>query len=166
MREEETKSMLLALADALEINMKLVGLTELEGSSKRVMEVFEGYSPTVVSTVLASLVDEHNGVMGVCIQIWGNLNVMCINDRRSQTLTLYVYDRSKVVKDSFPFSTFWSRLDTYKFLGPCVKGIYSRSVYDTVWKKLEQGPSRLRLYNDMRHKNTDADTAYMAMWGN
>lgn len=163
--KDTTKPMLFSLADALEIDLQVTHLAELTGSSKKIMEVFEGYSPTVVTSVIDSLVDEHNGVIGVCVQIWGNLNVMCINDSRSQLLSLYVYDRSKIVKGSFPFDTFWSRQHTYKFLGSCVKGVYSRSIYDTVWAKLEKGPSALRIYNDMRQKGIDADTAYMAMWG-
>ena len=165
MSAEEVTSMLYSLADALEIDIVLDGPTHLKGSRKAVMQVFEGYSPTVVSSVFDSIIDDSAGMIGVCVQVWGNLNIMCLNDRRAQKLSLFVYDRTKVVQGSDPFGAFWSRKNTYAFLGPCIKGVYWRSIYDTEWAKMEQGTTALHLYNDMRKKGTDSDTSYMAMWG-
>lgn len=165
MREDTLIPMLYSLADALEIDIARDGPCNLKGSRKSVMEVFEGYSPTVVSSVIDSIVDDAAGMVGVCVQVWGNLCVVCLNDRRAQIISLFVYDRTKATPDTYAFSGFWSREECYAFLGPCIKGIYWRSVYDTKWAKLEQGPTLLRLYNDMRKKGTDASTAYMAMWG-
>lgn len=167
MTEDVVTPMLYSLADALEIDIVRDGPTRLKGSRKAVMKVFKGYSPTVVSSVFDSIVDTSTatGMIGVCVQVWGNLNVMCLNDNRAQKLSLFVYDRTKVAQNSDPFGAFWSRKHTYAFLGPCIKGVYWRSVYETKWVKLEQGPTLLRLYNDMRKKGKDSNTAYTAMWG-
>lgn len=164
MSEDTLKPMIYSIADALEIDLIRRG-NHLEGKRKVVMAVFEGYSPTVVTNVIDSIIDDHNGVIAVCVQIWGNLNVLCVNDKQAQNLTLFVYDRSKIKKGSSPFDTFWSRQKTYRFLGPCIKGIYHRSVFDTVWTLMEDGPSKLRIYNDMREKGMTANSSYMAMWG-
>ena len=166
MSADEVTSMLYSLGDALEIDIVRDGPTHLKGSRKAVMQVFEGYSPTVVSSVFDSIIDDAAGMIGVCMQVWGNLNIMCINDRRAQKLSLFVYDRTKVAAHGRkPFGAFWSRQNTYAFLGPCIKGIYWRSIYDTEWTKMKQGTTALQLYNDMREKGTDSNTAYTAMWG-
>ena len=165
MSEDEVTPMLYSLVDALEIDIVRDGPTRLKGSRKAVMEVFEGYSPTVVSSVFESIVDASAGMIGVCVQVWGNLNVMCLNDNRAQKLSLFVYDRTKVVQNSDPFGAFWSRKHTYAFLGPCIKGVYWRSIYETEWVKMEQGTTALHRYNDMRKSDYDSSIAYRAMWG-
>lgn len=164
MNASEEMTMLTAMADALEIDITPDGPCRIKGSRKAVMEVFEGYSPTVVSSVFDSIIDSSAGIIGVCIQVWGNLNIMCINDRHAQLLTLFVYDRTKVTKESPPFGAFWSRRHTYKWLEGCTKGIYSRSIYDTVWTKLESGTQRLSSYNYNRSHDISAGAACDEMW--
>ena len=165
MKQKLLTPMVYDLADALEIDMKVdyskSPQGKLYGTRTGVITVFEGYSPTVITEVITSAIYE--GLIAVCVSIWGNLNVMCIND--GSMLSLFVYDRSKVVSGSVPFSKDWSRQHTYKFLDSCIKGVYWRYVSDPNWTKLDKGVTKLRLYNDMRYKNTDSNTAYMAMWG-
>lgn len=165
MREELITPILYSLADALELDLKLDFSERAQGTihGKRNarMLVFSGYSPLVATEIVDSIV--YDALVGVCVRIWGNLHVMCIYE--SSTLTLFVYDRSKVKKKSRPFSKYWSRKHTYGYLGSCCKGIYSRSAFDTKWEKLDQGTTKLGLYNDMRKAGVDSRTAYAAMWG-
>lgn len=165
----ELTPMIYTLADALEIDMNLDfnGTTtgKLRGSNHVTMEVFEGYSPTVVSEITDTIIDKPAGIIAVCARIWGNLSVMCINDNQTQNLSLYVYDKSKVVADSSPWIKRWSREHAYKYLGPCIKGIYWRPTVETKWNKLSKGSALLKTYNDMRKSGYDSGIAYRAMWG-
>ncbi len=165
MNTADLTPMIYSIADALEIDMRVDYSQSTRGklSGKRnvVMEVFEGYSPTVVTEVLESQVYDVSVV--ATVRIWGNLCLMIINDKYTQMLTLFVYDKSKAPKGK-PFEKFWSRKHTYKWLDNSIKAIYSRSVFDTKWTKLESGTQRLSSYNYNRKHNISASAAYDEMW--
>jgi len=158
--------MLYALGDSAGMDVGFnVKVSKIHGNRKGIMEVFEGYSPTVVTEITHSIVDMSSGIVAICVRVWGNLNVLIIYDSRMRYQSMYVYDKSKVREDSTPWDSRWSRKHTYKFLESCVKGIYWKSEGGLTWTKLEQGVTRLGVYNDMRKKGATASAAYITMWG-
>lgn len=163
MNKEQLRPLLYPIADALAINLVFEGV-KVNGSRKAVYDVFEGYSPTVIASVIDSLVDGINDIVAVTVQIWGNLNVMCILDNRQAMISLFVFDRAKIPTDLAPFGQFWSRQNTYSWLEGSCKAIYSRPIHDTEWVKLEAGPKKLKDYNEARYKGERAKVAYEAMW--
>lgn len=165
MMDTTTIPMIYELGDALELDFTVIAKNKLRGERKVYLEVFEGYSPTVVTEVLDSIIDIPVGIVAVCMRIWGNLNIMCINDKKTNILSLYVYDRSKVFAKSTPWVSRWSREHAYRFLAPCIKGIYWRSVFENTWHKLDKGPTKLHLYNELCKKGAGASAAYITMWG-
>ena len=130
------KSLIFPLADALEIDLRVMESKELVGSKSTRLKLFEGYSPTVVSTVLDSLVDNYNKVSGVYMQIWGNLNIVLINQDKFALLELYILDRSKLKKNSGPFHmNQWSEDLCQAFMKPGLKAKYFRQAYEIDWQK-------------------------------
>lgn len=179
MIDETGNQMGYVIADVLGMDIVLSDET-ITGSCKRVMEVFEGYSPTVVSEITDSLVDDANGIYGACARIWGNLSVLVVNEQKTQRVTVFVYDRSKAPQHESPFGDgrYWSRKCCYAWLGSCCKHIYYRDVWDSEWSTLKAGATKLRKYNNMRKgtklrkyndigKGHSCSTreAYTAMWG-
>jgi len=167
MIDSELKPMLFALADALDMDLA-VDDWAITGARKAVYDLFEGYSPTVVSTITDSLIDESNRVVAVCLQVWGKLGLVMVNESNTQTLSLFVYDRVKVPssRKCVPWAGFWSRKMLYYWLEDSCKAIYHRSVYDTEWHKLENGTAKLKEYNASRdHDTLTAKEAYVVMWG-
>lgn len=163
----DIKPMLFSVADALDMDL---GTTdwEITGSRQSVYDLFEGYSPTVVSTITNSLIDESNKVVAVDLQVWGNLGLILVNESQTQTLSLFVYDRARALskREGLPWAVFWSREMLYSWLETPCKAIYHRSVFEDNWHLLEKGTAKLREYNEARDKETmTAKEAYVAMWG-
>lgn len=161
----EQRPMLYPLADALEMEFRITK-DGLEGTRKTAIELFEGYSPTICSTILESLTDFEYGVIGIYMQIWGNLHVAIINEDQYKQLTLFVVDRSKMAKRVvFPPNTKWSRKRAYAALGGGTVAIYHRGSYDDDWKRMENAVARLKKYNSDRVENRPARESFNDFWG-
>ena len=163
MNMEFFKPMIYNLCDSLETDVTFNG-HRIQGKACREIPLFEGYSPQVSSEITDSLLDPY-GIAAVCVRIWGNLAVLIVNERKTDRLTLFVYNRAKVRPGSKPWVDCWSRRKVYDFLGPCCKAIYHRSVFDTEWQVLDQGPQKLSTYNEMREACEGSKDSYLAMWG-
>ncbi len=124
------------LADALEIDLRVLDSKELVGVKTTSLELFEGYSPKVVSTVLESLLDNYAKVAGVYMQVWGNLNIVLIHQEASSLLELFILDRSKLKKNSGPFHmNQWSQDLCHAFMKPGLKAKYFRQTYEVEWQE-------------------------------
>jgi len=162
------KQFLYPLTDALEMDLIVVD-GGLEGTKTTDIDLFEGYSPTIVSTVVESLTHFSYCVVGVLIQVWGNLHIVMVNEEIHKRLLLFVLDKGKI-NEVFPKEEFfprnkWSRKTLYRVMGPGVKAIYHRCSYDDTWEKLKNGPERLRKYNEARSQNMDSKMAWNLFWG-
>lgn len=132
----KSNSLVFPLADALEIDLRIVDSKELTGVKSTRLELFEGYSPTVVSTTLESLLDTYTRVAGVYMQIWGNLNIVLIHQEASSLLELFILDRSKLKKNSGPFHmNQWSQDLCHAFIKPGLKAKYFRQTYEVEWQE-------------------------------
>lgn len=158
------EAVLYALADAVEINL-VMNDKAFSGSRKAVMELFEGYSPTVISSIDEALMDENSETAAVRMQVFGNLGLVVVAENRTSTLSLFVIDRSKAPKEAaFQKPKSWSRQELYLWLEVCTKAVYSRSLYDTVWAKLPNGIGKLKAYNEDRKAGVKAKEAHTRMW--
>jgi len=154
-----------ALADAIATDFTpgASGANALAGSRKAILELFEGYSPTIISSIDNSLLDPGNDVVAVDQHIFGNVGAVTIVEGRQSTVHCFVYDRSK--RPDLPtFGNFWSRKDLYKWLETPVKAIYMRSLFDTEWQELPNGRMRLHNYCKARARGDKSRDAYNAMW--
>lgn len=162
---EDIKHKLYALADALEIDLSLTE-TGFEGTTKRVLEIFEGYSPTIITSIEHSLIDSTNDVVGAAGQIWGNVGFVLVVEHIKSRISFFIYDRAKADKGMLPFQPDqWSRKQLYFWLKDCCKAIYHRSMFDIQWQRVNQGPLRLREYDEERQKGATAKEAYNLVWG-
>jgi len=162
----EKRPMLYPLADALEMKFTVEADGRLAGSSKNTLDLFEGYSPTIVSRIVNSLTHFSYGVTGVVIQVWGNLHVVLVNEDQFKQLTLFVIDRSKIPtedRDLFAGNK-WSRKDLYRLVEPGLAAIYYRCSYETKWKRMENCKQRLRAYNAARREGQGAKQAWEIFW--
>ena len=158
----EMKTKLFSLADALEMNLNARD-GNITGTTKADIELFEGYSPTIISSIENSLMDYTNQVCAAEGQIWGNLGFVCVVEDTASRISFFVIDRSKRMKMA-PWGTSWSRKLLYEWLEPCVKAVYDRSVFDTEWELLEGGPARIKKYNEARASGAKAKEAYELVW--
>ena len=144
MRSE--KPYLFPLADALEIDLRITSTPgELLGQKSTRLELFGGYSPTVVSTVLASVVDTYESVSGVYMQIWGNLYIVLVYEEKCNTVKLFILDRSKLEKNSLPwYGNKWSRDVCYTHMAPGLKAVYSRHVSQQKWTEVVGEAAEIR----------------------
>jgi len=163
----EEKQMLYPLADALDMDFSLVA-DRLKGNRKTKMDLFEGYSPTIVSTIVRSLTHFSYGVTGILLQVWGNLHIAIINEDKTKQLTLFVLDRAAMKRVNPKTGLFedntWSRGDLYRLMEPGLKAVYYRSSYNTEWKKLSNGTQRLKAYNAARRDGHSASAAWDIFW--
>ena len=162
---DDMKPLLYALADAVETDFipGASGANAFAGSRKAVLELFEGYSPTVISGIDTSLYDPGNRVAAVDQHIFGNVGAVTVVEGRQSTVHCFVYDRSK--RPELPtFGNFWSRKDLYKWLETPVKAIYHRSIFDTKWEELPEARIRMREYNKARASGDKSRDAYREMW--
>lgn len=162
---EDMKPLVFALADAIETDIATgaQGAHSFAGSRKAVLELFEGYSPTVLSGIDNSLYDPGNALAAVDQHIFGNVGAITVVEGRQSTIHCFVYDRSKR-PEAEPWGNFWSRKDLYKWLEVPVKAIYERSIFDTEWKPLEGGRMQLHEYCKARARGDKSREAYNAMW--
>ena len=160
----DIKTTLFAVADSLGMNMRRDD-DILTGNRKTTLDLFEGYSPTIITEIVDSLVDELNEVVGVKVRVWGNLGVLLIAEQQRGTIHAFVYDRSAAPQDPVFVDNKWSRARTYAWLEGCVKGIYHRFVYDYEWQVLDQPAARLKAYNKARRDDVGARQAYELIWG-
>lgn len=161
----DTQTLLYALADLVGMNL-LTEKYEIHGSAKRKIDLFEGFSPTICPTVESSCLSASSGVVAIQGQLWGNLGFVATVEDYRNLVTFFLYDRSKAPenKNCTPFQeTGWSRKRLYYWLEKSVKGIYARSMFDTVFT--EVNPSRIAKYNEARDKNTPARDAWELVWG-
>lgn len=168
MSTEEMKPLLFALADAIETDLSTTG-TAFTGSRKAVLELFEGYSPTVISSIERSLWDGLNKVVAADQHIFGNVGVVTVVEGQQSTVHCFVYDRSKRPENSnclpWPNSGCqWSRKDLYFWLEDSCKAIYHRDLWSEEWKKLEGASAKLKLYNYDRDDGVGAKKAYNRLW--
>ena len=162
---EDMKPLLFALADAIETDLGQVGKFGFTGSRKAVLELFEGYSPTVLSGIEHSLHDQGNSVVAADQHIFGNVGAITVIEGQQSTVHCFVYDRSKRPEDHKPFDTFWSRKGLYSWLEGPVKAVYYRSLFDTEWKQLPNGRTRLNNYNKAREAGLSTNReCYNEMW--
>lgn len=167
---EEMKPLLFALADAIETDLQTNPAQRFTGSRKAVLELFEGYSPTVMSGIDRSLWDSLNNVVAADQHIFGNIGVVTVVEGTQSTVHCFVYDRSKRSEGegSGPWEKdgrTWSRRRLYSWLGNTVKAIYHRDLWSEEWKKLDDGRVRLCQYNDDRDSDSTAKESYNKMWG-
>lgn len=162
--DRNIQPLLYSIADALEINL-IPTEDGFTGSRKAVMELFEGYSPCVISGINNSLVDKNAGIAAAELHVFGNLGLVIIAEDHLARLSLFVIDRSKRHLRP-PFRKGWSRKGLYAWLEVCTKAVYSRYMYDHTWQKLPEGVRRLRQYNtDRSAKIISKDRACNDMWG-
>jgi hypothetical protein len=158
---DEMTPTLYSLADAIEIDL-IMGEHDFAGSRKAVLELFEGYSPTVISSIEESLYDDRNSVAAARIQIFGHLGLVVVAEYSTCRLTTFVIDRGKAKGKAFGKT--WSRKNLYEWLEVCTKAVYHRNTYDTVWEKLDNGVGRLKEYNKQRDSGRTAREAHDEMW--
>jgi hypothetical protein len=164
------RPLLNAAADALGMDLRpRVTLHDqgVTGSRKCVLELFEGYSPTIVSSIEDCMIDKANSLVAIKVHIFGNVGAILLVEGRQSHLSLYVYDRSKTPENSncAPWDSFWSRKKLYYWLGDCVRSVYHRSLFDDTWEELPQGRARVRKYNDNRDRERVSSTeAYRIFW--
>lgn len=157
------KPKLFALADALEMHIDIAG-HKFTGTRKQVLELFNGYSPTIISSIENTLIDEINEVVAAQGQIWGNVGFVIVVERTRCKVSFFLYDRSKIPVGA-AWDTNWSRKRLYHWLGGCCVAIYHRSMFDTVWQPLDKGKQRLAAYNQSRDDGVTARHAYEQVWG-
>ena len=77
---EDMKPLVFALADAIETDIATgaQGAHSFAGSRKAVLELFEGYSPTILSGIDNSLYDPGNSVAAVDQHIFGNVGAITV----------------------------------------------------------------------------------------
>ena len=161
---EHMKPILFALADAMEIDLYVEDYA-FTGSRKAVLELFEGYSPTIVSNIENSLYSQSSKIVAAQVHVFGNVGVIAVVEEQKHHVSLFVYDRSKAPKGE-PWDYGWSRRVLYKWLGPCCKAVYHRSMFDKDWHRLEKGLAKLRTYNKQReNKEVSSREADACMWG-
>lgn len=164
--KEDMKPLAYALADAIGTDFATgaQGSNSFAGSRKAVLELFEGYSPTVISGIDNSLYDPGNKVLAVDQHIFGNVGALTIVEGQQSTIHCFVYDRSKRPEGKQPWDSFWSRKMLYEWLDGSCKAIYFRSIFDTQWDELPNGRGRLHQYVlDRKHNGTSRDS-YNNMW--
>ena len=85
--KEEMKPLAYALADAIGTDFATgaQGSNSFAGSRKAVLELFEGYSPTVISGIDNSLYDPGNKVLAVDQHIFGNVGAITIVEGQQST---------------------------------------------------------------------------------
>lgn len=164
------KPLMYSLADAIETDLsENIRGSQFTGSRKAVLELFEGYSPTVISSIDHSLWDTLNSVVAADQHIFGNVGVVTVVEGQQSTIHVFVYDRSKR-PGSEPWDSsgrMWSRRELYNWLRYSVKAIYYRDLWSEDWKKLEDGRVLLQQYcKDRGDINYSSKQAYMKMWGN
>jgi hypothetical protein len=162
---ESIKPLLFVAADALDIDIVMRHL-RFTGSRKETLELFEGYSPIIVSNIEDSLIDVGANLIAARVHIFGNLGVILVVDGRRRDLNLFIFDRAKADKENDPWGAFWSRRVLHKWLESSCNAIYRRDIWDTEWTKLAQGPKKLCHYNKQRNKGQKASKAYSNMWAN
>lgn len=167
--KEEMKPLAYALADAIGTDFATgaQGSNSFAGSRKAVLELFEGYSPTVISGIDNSLYDPGNKVLAVDQHIFGNVGAITIVEGQQSTIHCFIYDRSKRPDNSncTAWDNFWSRKRLYFWLESSCKAIYHRSIFDTEWSELEDARNRLKDYNESRDKDKfTSREAYNNMW--
>lgn len=163
---DEMKPKLFALADAIGISLRIEADGLMVGTQKRTLDLFEGYSPTIITDVDWGCVDEFSQTAVAAGRIWGNLGFVCVvEERYGSRVSFFVIDRSKA-DDAPPLETDrWSRAKLYSWLADCCKAVYHRSMYDTVWEELEKGPQKLKDYVTFRDQNMPSSEAYRTVWG-
>jgi len=165
---DEMKPLLLSLADAIECDLTQHANERFTGGRKAILELFEGYSPDVVSSITNSLSDGTNHVVAADQHIFGNVGAVTVVEGQQSSIHVFVYDRSKRPDDgSEPWEKFgrtWSRRQLYKWLEPSTKAIYYRDLWQEDWKKLPDGKQRLSSYNYNRERDFGASVAYSEMW--
>jgi hypothetical protein len=166
MIQDDMKPLVFALADAIETDLSpgAQGRHCFAGSRKAILELFEGYSPTIISSIEDSLYDPGNRVAAVDQHIFGNVGAITLVEGQQSTVHCFVYDRSKRIEGTMPWNNFWSRKDLYKWLELPVKAIYHRSIFDTEWSELPNGRNRVHEYCKARSRGDKARDAYNAMW--
>ena len=158
-----------ALADSIATDFTpgASGANALAGSRKAILELFEGYSPTIISSIDNSLLDPGNDVVAVDQHIFGNVGAVTIVEGRQSTVHCFVYDRSKRPDNTncTPWDNFWSRKRLYFWLEDSCKAIYHRSIFDTDWEQLPSASTRLKKYGrDRDNINKNSRQAYNSMW--
>lgn len=169
MINEDMKPLVFALADAIETDLAAgaQGGDCFSGSRKAILELFEGYSPTIISGIDNSLYDPGNSVAAVDQHIFGNVGAITIVEGQQGTVHCFVYDRSKRPENSncTPWDNFWSRKQLYFWLEHSCKAIYHRSIFDTEWGELKGAKAKLVAYNDARDLGAlSSREAYNNMW--
>lgn len=160
----EIRSQLYPLADALGMALHLSADGVINGSRKTKLDLFEGYCPTVITSIEQSLVDKNWDVIALSGHVWGNLGFVIVLEKNH--LSFFIIDRSKLVDKQMLPSKFWSRKVIYGNIADATKAVYHRSVFDTEWSLLDKGPAKLREYNEMRNKTGgSARAAYDHVWG-
>lgn len=165
----EIRPLAYALADAIgtDFSTGIQGKNPLAGSRKAMLELFEGYSPTVISGIDNSLCDSNNNVLAVDQHIFGNVGAITIVEGQQSTIHCFIYDRSKRPDNSncTPWDNFWSRKSLYRYLEIVgCKAIYHRSIFDTEWQQLPAAGTRLKEYNEARDRGDKSREAYNTMW--
>ena len=162
------KAGLYALADAIGIDLVCEPYS-FSGSSKRKIDIFEGYSPTVCPTIEKSVISRSAGVVAAQGQLWGNLGFVITVEDKNNLVSFFLYDRSKTPDNKYcaPLSAQegWSRKRLYYWLEKSVKAVYYRDILEQDWQLHPSGPKKIAIYNDMRDKGHTAREAYMNMWG-
>jgi hypothetical protein len=162
--DERIRPKLFALADALGMDLKVdKEYATINGTTKRKVDLFEGYSPTICPTIELGRICTSSRVMFSQGQIFGNLGFVCTVEAYGDLVTFMLYDRSKVEGDP-QNDAGWSRRKLYKWLGDAVKAVYYRSMFDDEWRLLDKGPARIREYNEARAKQMSAKEAYDIVW--
>lgn len=166
---ESMKPRLFAVADALGMDLKYNREhSEIHGTTKRKVELFEGYSPTICPTIESSIVCSSAKVVAAQGQIFGNLGFVITCEAYGDLVSLFLYDRSKTPEnvDCTPFQQWgWSRKRLYFWLEKSVKAVYFRSMFDDEWKRHPCGPKQIAEYNRARDNGAKAKDAYELVWG-
>lgn len=164
--DNETRTRLFALADALGMDLQCDPQYDtINGTTKRLIELFEGYSPTICPTIEMGRVCQSAGVVAAQGQLWGNLGFVMTVEYTNHLVSLFLYDRSKAPDEKPLDNTGWSRRRLYRWLEDSVKAVYYRSVFDDEWYKLDKGPAKIRQYNEARKNQQTAKSAYDLVWG-
>ena len=165
---ETMKPLLYALADAAAVDFVpgASGANAFAGSRKGIIELFEGYSPTIISSIENSLYDPGNRVAAIDQHIFGNVGAITIVEGQQSTVHCFVYDRSKRPDNTncTPWDNFWSRKRLYFWLEDCCKAIYHRSIFSEDWEELPKARERLKSYNEDRDAGRGSKKSYTRMW--
>jgi hypothetical protein len=162
------KKLLYSLADAIETDLTITSDDHLVGSRTGVLDLFEGYSPVVVSGIKSSLYDTFNLVSAVDQQIFGNVYAVTVVELSKNSAHTFIYDASKTPENSncTPWEqNRWSRKRLYYWLEDSVTAIYHRKLHVCDWRKLHNGKKKLSQYNKARDHGFRAKEAYADLWG-